>query len=384
MYSGTLFGCLLCLCAADTHTKQTRREAANAEGDEAIAVDASAKQTFVVWRDRRDAQLPSHKTRVAVRIGAMAGDLSQVVPSPGTRVFAAGTDSEPTLSSSASPAAQPQGSHVFAPGMDSMPAQSAPGATPGATSNGPMVNVFVPGLDSAPADLRKNAPAGSSAHWLCKDMPAEHTGFEVHTDEGFLEHASCQALSSKCHNWKNSTKVQEVCPVSCFICDPVTSHVMMPEPPCYDAVMTGVRFRNGPEAKCMDLANYCNHSTLYLHVQAACRLTCGLCEAHVGHVAGGGCRDLDTNDHPQYMIAGSAASCSDLVDFCSNSDESYLIRHKCPRTCGACPEQIAAAARLESFRNSAGDSSEYHANVENSDCTRRRRWGFCSNRRRDV
>jgi hypothetical protein len=210
----------------------------------------------------------------------------------------------------------------------------------------------------------------------CKDKAPEGTGFEVHTVEGFLGFASCPDLRPKCHNWVNSTMVQTVCPVSCFICDP-DAHGFAEGPPCYDSVVTGVRFKNGPQASCLDLANYCNHSTLFYHVQAACRLTCGLCDAHVGHVEGK-CVDLESHDEPEFMVSGNVASCSDLMDFCNSGSEAYLIRHKCPRTCGACPSMST------STHSSYTTSAEYTSNGESekSDCDRRRRWGFCSTRRR--
>lgn len=218
---------------------------------------------------------------------------------------------------------------------------------------------------------------GHADSWFgCEDKPPESTGFEVHTKEGFLGFASCTDLQSKCHNWINSTRVQQACPVSCFVCDPNAKKVEN-GPPCYDSKETGVRFKNGPQASCTDLANYCNHSTLYYHVQAACRLTCGLCEAHVGHVAGQ-CRDLESHDEPEFMVSGNLAACTDLIDFCSGHTDAYLIRHKCPRTCGACPE--VSTSTHSSYQTSSEIS--FNSGQEPSDCDRRRRWGFCSTRRR--
>lgn len=236
---------------------------------------------------------------------------------------------------------------------------------------------------TSPAPAGAPAPAdewngGHESSWFgCEDKPPEETGFEVHTDDGFLGYASCQDLANKCHNWINSTKVQKACPISCFICDPNAK----PEaegPPCYDAATTGIRFKLGPQATCQDLANYCNHTTLWYHVQAACRLTCGMCDAHVGHVEGK-CHDLEAHDQPELMVSGQIAACTDLVDFCDNSQDSYLIRHKCPRTCGACPDQLTSTAQ-SSYTSTTGES--FNMGEEKSDCDRRRRWGFCSTRRR--
>jgi hypothetical protein len=222
----------------------------------------------------------------------------------------------------------------------------------------------------------KNWTQHKDAWFGCMDLPPDQTGFQVWTREGLLGNASCADLHTKCHGWANSSKVMESCPISCFICDPHVKKVKQ-GPPCYDSVITGVRFKNGPQASCLDLALYCNHSTLYYHVQAACRKTCGLCDAHVGHVEGE-CHDLEPHQEPEFMVAGALAPCGDLMDFCAGNGEAYLIRHKCPKTCGACPEAIT------STHSSYTTSQEmtFNSGQEPSDCDRRRRWGFCSTRRR--
>lgn len=211
----------------------------------------------------------------------------------------------------------------------------------------------------------------------CEDKAPEQTGFEVHTEDGFLSYASCEQLQGKCHNWVNSSHVQEACPISCFICDP-SAKVADEGPPCYDSAVTGIRFKLGPQATCLDLANYCNHTTLWYHVQAACRMTCGLCEAHVGHIRGK-CHDLETHDQPEYIVAGRSATCTDLIDFCEDHPDSYIIKHKCPRTCGACPDQVATTTAY-SFTTSRAVG--YDAGSDEGTCDRRRRWGHCSTRRR--
>lgn len=216
------------------------------------------------------------------------------------------------------------------------------------------------------------------AWWGCHDKPPEKTGFEVFTDEGKLGPASCADLADKCHNWVNSSMVQKACAVSCFICDPAARQANE-GPPCYDAAMTGVRFTNGPMASCVDLANYCNHTTLYQHIQAACRVTCGLCEAHQGMVKGE-CHDLDARDEPEFNVEGAIAPCSDLVDYCSGGPDAYLIRHKCPRSCGACPEMTTST---HPEFTSTEDVAFTPDNQETGEaCSRRRRWGFCATRRR--
>jgi len=227
--------------------------------------------------------------------------------------------------------------------------------------------------DQASHSSRRATPMGAA----CADSEAEMTGFEVHTNEGFLRYAACEDLLGYCHNWVNSSIVQTVCPVTCFICDPSLHGYQPTGPPCYDMIVTGVRFKNGPEATCLDLASYCTHSTLFYHVQAACRMTCGLCEAHIGHVEGD-CVDAASNEAPEFMINGALAACTDLMDFCQNHPDSYLIRHKCPITCGACPE--VTTSTHSSFQTSK--EATFDDGQDPSDCQRRRRWGFCATRRR--
>jgi len=220
---------------------------------------------------------------------------------------------------------------------------------------------------------------------VCKDHSPNSTGFEIHTPDGFLGWATCEDLKPKCHNWLNSSHVQKACPKTCFVCDPNQS-VYREGPACYDSSVTGVKFKNGPEARCIDLANYCNHTTLYYHVQAACRLTCGLCDAHVGHVSGK-CHDLKAHEQPEFRISGDIAECSDLADFCGGVDSAYLIRHKCPRTCGACPDQNPKSDQpehpgIESAKNAEESNYDAKPGGDPTDCDRRRRWGFCATRRR--
>lgn len=227
---------------------------------------------------------------------------------------------------------------------------------------------------------QSNSLAGTGQKFFptsCADSDAESTGFETFTDEGFLKYSDCSDLAQLCHGWENSSLVQQACPVTCFICDPRMGFYQPEGPPCYDAVVTGIRFKNGPEARCIDLRAYCTHSTLFYHVQAACRMTCGLCEAHVGHVEGH-CNDANSNEPPEFNINGLLASCSDLVDFCENHPDSYLIRHKCPVTCSACPEVTTSTFRT--FQTS--QEATFDDGGDPSSCERRRRFGFCATRRR--
>lgn len=184
----------------------------------------------------------------------------------------------------------------------------------------------------------------------------------------------------KCTNWVNSSDVLKKCPIACLLCDPDGKRKVTGEA-CYDSVITGVRFKNGPQATCKDLSAYCNHATLHYHVQGACKKTCGKCDAHVGHVEGE-CKDLQPHEEPEFRVTGKIASCQDLMDFCggaTGTGQSYLVRHKCPETCGACPQSTTTTLR---FQFPTSNEASFNSGEDSGNCDRRRRWGFCSSRRR--
>lgn len=213
---------------------------------------------------------------------------------------------------------------------------------------------------------------------ICEDVAAEHTGFDVNDDNGFLKHASCDDLEAHCHDESIGEQVRVSCPVSCFLCtagkggEADTWHGK-----CFDAVNTGIRFREGPKATCSDLINYCNHTSIGQQVKEACKLSCGLCMLHVEGPyldAYGNCEDLASHEEPEFTVAGSLAGCSDMAQFCQNHPDSYLIRHKCPLTCGVCGNLGPTTE--------APESNEVQIPGDTGGCSRRRRWGFCSTRRR--
>jgi len=213
---------------------------------------------------------------------------------------------------------------------------------------------------------------------ICEDAASEHTGFDVHGGDGFMKHASCEDLKNFCQNGTMGEQVRKSCPVSCFICLPKGDTSQ--SGPCFDATNTGIRFRDGPKAKCPDLINYCNHSSIGQQVTQACKLSCGGCELHIEGPyldTYGNCVDLETHKEPQFTIAGAVAGCSDMSQFCQNHPDSYLIRHKCPLTCRVCgnEDQSATASKTP-------ESTEVNIPGDAGGCSRRLRWGFCSSRRR--
>jgi hypothetical protein len=200
----------------------------------------------------------------------------------------------------------------------------------------------------------------------------------VHGEDGFMKHASCEDMAQYCHNGTIGESIRVSCPVSCFICMPGGAADHKDNGPCFDAASTGIRFRDGPKATCPDLINYCNQSSIASQVREACKLSCGLCDIHVEGPyldAFGNCIDLQTHEEPQFTVSGALAGCSDMAQFCANHPDSYLIRHKCPLTCGVCGNKPPDVKK---------DTDEA-TDVDMGDtggCDRRRRWGFCSTRRR--
>jgi len=158
-----------------------------------------------------------------------------------------------------------------------------------------------------------------------------------------------------------------------------------PALPCEDEVVTGVRFKTGLKASCSDLINYCKHSTVGFKVLETCPKTCGQC--HISTLAYGGtnatrCSDLGPVEVPEFTVAGSLARCSDLKIFCKGHPDSPVVRYKCQHTCDLCKapttETTTVAMALQQ------DEDEEPEADRNWGCVRRRRWGFCSTRRRRM
>jgi len=218
---------------------------------------------------------------------------------------------------------------------------------------------------------------------ICQDVAAEHTGLEVHDNTGLLRKATCVDLANHCHDEQIGEQVRVSCPISCFLCTPgqeASEDVWHGK--CFDAVSTGIRFRDGPQAKCSDLINYCSHETVGSQVQEACKLSCGLCALHASGPyvdQYGNCEDMASHEEPQFTIHGALAGCTDMLQFCPDHPKSNLIRHKCPMTCGVCGNELPttpAPAPVETQNLVTQTSGDLGG------CERRRRWGFCSTRRR--
>jgi len=224
----------------------------------------------------------------------------------------------------------------------------------------------------------------------CEDVPSTHTGFDVHDANGFLKPASCDDLEAHCKDDLETNEadaaaeggigfqVRASCPVTCTQCTPGRDWGGIEPGKCFDAVNTGIRFRDGPKASCKDLINYCNQTDIGAQVTAACKLSCGHCmllqegpyvDTHEN------CVDLFADEEPEFTVWGKAANCSVIAQFCTNHPESNLIRHKCKATCGVCGSVPPVAA--------PHDAEDVQIPGDTGGCERRRRWGFCSSRRRD-
>jgi len=214
---------------------------------------------------------------------------------------------------------------------------------------------------------------------ICKDVIPLKTGFDVHTEKGFQSHASCEDLMTFCHNGSIGEPVRVSCPLTCKVCKRDDGqNETHPSGPCFDAVNTGIRFRDGPSATCKDLINYCTHPTIGAQVNEACKLSCGGCDLfQEGPFVDqfGSCVDLQTDDGQQFTIAGQLTACSDMAAFCENHPDSLLIKHKCPLTCGVCGDNVPTAPPHL-------NASDVQIPDDAGGCDRRRRFGFCSSRRR--
>mmetsp|Transcript_147153 Transcript_147153/g.256862 ORF Transcript_147153/g.256862 Transcript_147153/m.256862 type:complete len:283 (-) Transcript_147153:16-864(-) len=214
-------------------------------------------------------------------------------------------------------------------------------------------------------------------HEPCEDAMPDQTGFDVITDEGFLKHASCEDLREACHNQSIGEQIQKTCPRSCKKCSGQTVGGVGLKTMCYDATQTGIRFKAGAAATCHDLLNYCDHKDIGKQVQHACPSTCGECELTVEgpYVDEQECEDLQTEDHPQFTVNGEMSGCSDIKSFCWNHPDSILIRRKCALTCGTCERYSPPPPPVHG-------TDEVQLPGDEGGCDRRRRYGFCSSRRR--
>jgi len=153
---------------------------------------------------------------------------------------------------------------------------------------------------------------------------------------------------------------------------------------CMDMRFTNIRFKNGNEASCADLHNYCNAVGMEKEVQYACPLTCGLCRLrnlsaelmNESNESVLDCSDGKMHEKPTFLLSGSVASCKDLKAFCNTHPKRDVIRNKCRETCGMCASADGNISREV--------SPDVHPTSSNSlfGCGRRRRIGWCVTRRR--
>lgn len=175
---------------------------------------------------------------------------------------------------------------------------------------------------------------------------------------------------------------------------------------CKDSLATGIRFHGGGSASCTDLYNYCNHKTLEVHIKARCPMTCGTCTPFLlkqvsnsssnsssSSAASGPCED-DAADHVPVLFMGrKVMNCVDTKEFCFGHPNSRYIARKCRVTCGVCEvadTELEEADTMEPITTTpvnvvaaAEPSGPNYEGFDGPSCSRRRRWGLCSSRRRD-
>jgi len=142
---------------------------------------------------------------------------------------------------------------------------------------------------------------------------------------------------------------------------------------CEDAPSSGVAFKlpdgNQRVASCHELHHYCQSAKFGSTIQSNCKKTCGHCTLEL---VAASCDDKGADVYPQFHLQNEPAPCESLRPFCYHSYEhAAILRTKCPKTCMVC---------------SAGEADAQgptgHQTV-GMGCNRRR-WGYCSTRRRDV
>jgi len=224
-----------------------------------------------------------------------------------------------------------------------------------------------------------------------------------------------------CQDEAIGATVKAACGKTCGLC-PI--HLQeKPTPPlvpswrCKDSLATGIRFHGGGAANCSELYNYCNHETLDDHIKLKCPLTCGLCRTTVtvkqagnssSDSAGGSssnssssadrsntsCEDLSDDKAPVLWMGTRVMSCAEGKEFCFGHPNSKHVAKKCKMTCGVCfvaDDELEDAASMDPITPAptpVEDDAETmsmpsYDGYEGPSCSRRRRWGLCSSRRRD-
>lgn len=174
---------------------------------------------------------------------------------------------------------------------------------------------------------------------------------------------------------------------------------------CKDSLATGIRFHGGGRANCTELYNYCSHKILEAHIKARCPMTCGACTPFLVKQVGdsssnsssssatsGPCED-DAADHVPVLFMGrKVMNCVDTKEFCFGHPNSRHIARKCRVTCGVCEvadSELEEAGDLEPLTttpaaavSAAAPSAPNYEGFDGPSCSRRRRWGLCSSRRR--
>lgn len=160
---------------------------------------------------------------------------------------------------------------------------------------------------------------------------------------------------------------------------------------CEDSMDTGIKFRRGAKASCEDLQNYCNHTGLRRKVVESCPQTCGLCKLDIdsgfvrNHRA---CKDLAPKAHPLLTMGNRVVECAEVKEFCENHEYSVFIKRKCPSSCLMCGGETSTtttSTALEFMNQNITEDLDASNAFDKSlglQCSRRRRFGFCSSRRR--
>jgi len=274
------------------------------------------------------------------------------------------------------------------------------------------------------------AGGGLKVEGGCAD--ANYTGLLAEGAVGSVD-LQCRALRDRCQDPEFSARLAQRCPVTCMACVPVPEVELeagepvqavfeqldsdddsaaeafrVPSWRCKDSLATGVKLKNSGTANCSELYNYCDHLTLAEHIKRVCPMTCGMCvplvvkqvsDSSSSSAAASSPRrsdepcDDDADDHVPVLFMGhKVMGCTDIKEFCFGHPNSRHIARKCKVTCGVCELPEADLDQVDLMEPNTttpapvvavAEPEPKYDQFDGPSCSRRRRWGLCSSRRRD-
>eukprot|EP00930_Biecheleria_cincta_P071817 TRINITY_DN59278_c0_g1_i1.p1 TRINITY_DN59278_c0_g1~~TRINITY_DN59278_c0_g1_i1.p1 ORF type:complete len:879 (-),score=167.41 TRINITY_DN59278_c0_g1_i1:64-2700(-) len=214
--------------------------------------------------------------------------------------------------------------------------------------------------------------------------------------------ATCHDLRAYCGNNALSDRVLKVCPATCeqegYACANTLSYQALPKVP------EPIQMNKGQSKATTNVSNVSQD----VSPSPAPTTT----TSRDVTLPPQGCVDLAAHDKPVLTVHGVNRTCREVSSYCFNTANSVAVRAKCPVSCGECvPEEVEEATTTTTMETTTTQRDTNPAVVnketvttapqeEGDDywhrtlppltpdytamgCDRRRRFGFCSSRRRD-